>query len=36
MEKEERNNVHKVKQKKANWIGHILCKKRLLKHVREG
>jgi hypothetical protein len=36
MKKEERNNLHKIKHKKANWTGHILCKKFLLKHVMEG
>jgi hypothetical protein len=34
--KEERNIVHTVKRKKANWIGHILCRKCFLKHVIEG
>jgi len=31
--KEERNIVHTVNRRKANWIGHILCKNCLLKHV---
>ena len=25
-----------IKQRKANWIGHILCRNCLLKHVIEG
>jgi hypothetical protein len=34
--KEERNIVHTVKKRKANWIGHILRRNCLLKHVIEG
>jgi hypothetical protein len=34
--KEERNIVHTIKRRKANWIGHILCRKCLLKHVIVG
>jgi hypothetical protein len=34
--KEERNIPHKVKWRKANWIGHILRRNCLLKHVFEG
>ena len=34
--KEERNIVHATVQKKANWIGHILPRNCLLKHVIEG
>jgi hypothetical protein len=34
--KEERNIVHTIKRRKANWIGHILRRNRLLKHVIEG
>jgi hypothetical protein len=34
--KEERDIVHTVKRRKANWIGHILRTKCLLKHVIEG
>jgi hypothetical protein len=34
--KEERNNVHTIKRTKANWIGHILRRNCLLKHVIEG
>jgi len=34
--KEERNIVQTVKIRKANWIGHILCRNCVLKHVIEG
>ena len=34
--KEERNILHTVKWRKANWIGHILRRISLLKHVIEG
>jgi hypothetical protein len=34
--KEERNIVHTIKRWKANWIGHILRRNCLLKHVIEG
>jgi hypothetical protein len=34
--KEERNIVHTIKSRKANWIGHILRRNCLLKHVSEG
>jgi hypothetical protein len=34
--KEERNIVLTIKRRKANWIGHILCRNCLLKHVIEG
>jgi hypothetical protein len=34
--KEERNIVHTIKRRKANWIGHILRGNCLLKHVTEG
>jgi hypothetical protein len=34
--KEERNILHKIKRRKANWIGHILRRNCLLKHVIEG
>jgi hypothetical protein len=30
--KGDRNIVHKIKGRKANWIGHILHRNRLLKH----
>jgi hypothetical protein len=32
----ERNILHTVKRRKANWIGHILCRNCLLRHVIEG
>ena len=35
-DKEERNNLHTVKRRKTNWIGHILHTNCLLKHVVEG
>ena len=31
----ERNIQHTGKGRKANWIGHILCRNRVLKHVIE-
>ena len=34
--KEERTILHTIKRWKANWIGHILDKDYLLKHVTEG
>jgi hypothetical protein len=34
--KEERNIVHIIKRRKANAIGHILCRNCLLKHIIEG
>jgi hypothetical protein len=34
--KEERNILHTVPRRKANWIGHILCRNCLLKHIIEG
>jgi hypothetical protein len=34
--KEERNILHIIKRKKVNWIGHILRRNCLLKHVIEG
>jgi hypothetical protein len=33
---EERNVLHKIKRKKANWIGNILHRNCLLKHGIEG
>ena len=33
--KEERNIIHKVKRRKANWIGHILRRNCILKHIIE-
>jgi hypothetical protein len=34
--KEERNILQKIKRRNANWIGHILRRNCLLKHVIEG
>jgi hypothetical protein len=34
--KEERNILHTIKRRKTNWIGHILRRNCLLKHVIEG
>jgi hypothetical protein len=34
--KKERNIPHTIKRRKANWIGHILRRNCLLKHVIEG
>ena len=34
--KEERNILHTVKRRKANWIGHIVHRMCLLKHVIKG
>ena len=34
--KEERNILHTVRIRKANWIGHILRINCLLKHIIEG
>jgi hypothetical protein len=34
--KEKRNILHKIKRRKADWIGHILRRTFLLKHVIEG
>jgi hypothetical protein len=34
--KEEKNITHSTKRRKANWIGHILRRNFLLKHVIEG
>ena len=33
--KEERNILHKIKKRKANWIGHILRRNCLIKRVIE-
>jgi hypothetical protein len=33
---EERNILHTVKRRKANWIGHILLRNCLQKHIIEG
>ena len=34
--KEERHVVLTIKRKKDNWIGHLLCRKCLVRHVIEG
>jgi hypothetical protein len=34
--KVERNIVHTIKRRKANWMGHILRRNCLLKNVIEG
>jgi hypothetical protein len=34
--KEERDILHTMKRRKAIWIGHIVCRNCLLKHVTEG
>jgi hypothetical protein len=33
---EQRNILHKIRKRKANWIGHILRRNYLLKQVIEG
>jgi hypothetical protein len=35
-DKEDRTILHTRKRRKANWIGHILRRNCLLKHVIEG
>jgi hypothetical protein len=34
--KEQRNILHEISKRKANWIGHILCRTCLLQEVIEG
>jgi len=34
-DKEERNILHTIDRRKANWIGHILNQNCLLQHVTE-
>jgi hypothetical protein len=34
--KRETNILNTIKRRKANWIGHILPRKCLIKHVTEG
>jgi hypothetical protein len=34
--KEERNILYTIKRRDANWIGHMLRRNCLLKHVIEG
>ena len=33
---EQRNILYEIRKRKANWIGHILHRNCLLKHVIEG
>ena len=33
---EQRNIIHEISKRKANWIGHILCRNCLLQRVIEG
>jgi hypothetical protein len=33
---EQRNILHEIRNRKANWIGHILCRNCRLKQVIEG
>ena len=33
---EQRNILHEIRKRKANWIGHIFCRNCLLKQVIEG
>jgi hypothetical protein len=34
--KEQRNILHEIRERKANWIGHILLRNCLLQRVTEG
>jgi hypothetical protein len=34
--KEQRNILHEISKRKANWIGHFLCRNCLLRQVIEG
>jgi len=34
--KEQRDILHEIRKRKANWIGHILCRNCLLQRVIEG
>jgi len=34
--KEQRNILHEISKRKANWIGHIMCRNCLLQQVNEG
>jgi hypothetical protein len=34
--KEDRNILHTIRRRKANWIGHILRRNCLLSHIIEG
>ena len=33
---EQRNILHEIRKRKANWIGHILCRNCLLQQIIEG
>jgi hypothetical protein len=33
--KEERNILHAINRRKANWFGRMLCRNYLLKHIVE-
>jgi hypothetical protein len=33
---EKRNILHKIKRRKADWIGHVLGTNCILKHIIEG
>ena len=33
---EQRNILHEIRKRKANWIGHILDRNCFLQHVNEG
>jgi hypothetical protein len=35
-DKERRNILPTIKRRKANWIGHILCRNCVVKHAVEG
>jgi hypothetical protein len=35
-DREERNILHTIKRRKANWIGHIWRRNYILKYVFEG
>jgi len=34
--KEQRNILHEIRERKANWVGHILCRNCLLQRFIEG
>jgi hypothetical protein len=36
VEEENRNILHRIKRRKAKWIGHILRRNCLLEHKTEG
>ena len=33
---DQRNILHEIRKRKANWIGHILCRNCLLQQIIEG